>query len=366
MKRKLSKAAAVEGRRRRNGPGAEDIDSDEEEVIEQDPSSEEDDSDDSASASEAEQGSDGDEEEGETPRKVKGAASEKDRKIMEAREAEDRRIENIVPYINKQRTLIFCSRGVTPRFRHLMEDMRVMLVNHRKEVKHDTKRNLHEINALMDMKACNNCIFFEARKRKDFYLWLSKLNGPSIKFHVLNIHTMDELRLGGNALKGSRPLLTFSPEFDADPALELIKEMFTQIFGTPAGHPKSKPFVDHVMTFTLLDGKIWFRHFQIVDSTQNPDEIKRALKRGDETVKLVEIGPRFVLNLIKIFENSFGGRTLCDNPDYSTPTAMRGEAKRRKGVSYAARKKAEGKRQERQEQNILPQDPILDLFRNGE
>ena len=34
------------------------------------------------------------------------------------------------------------------------------------------------------------------------------------------------------------------------------------------------------------------------------------------------IGPRFVLNLIKIFEGSFGGATLYENPSYITPNAV--------------------------------------------
>ena len=35
----------------------------------------------------------------------------------------------------KERTLVFCTRGVTSRFRHLMEDIRSLLPHHKKEVK---------------------------------------------------------------------------------------------------------------------------------------------------------------------------------------------------------------------------------------
>uniref|UniRef100_A0A7S2RF24 Brix domain-containing protein n=1 Tax=Mucochytrium quahogii TaxID=96639 RepID=A0A7S2RF24_9STRA len=296
--------------------------------------------------------------------KKKGALSERDEVIMKERKAEQSRIENIVPYRNKQRVLVFCSRGVTSRFRHLMEDMRSMLPHHRKEVKLDVKKNLQDINYLCDLKACNNAMYFEARKSKDLYMWLSKTpNGPSVKFHLLNIHTMDELRLTGNCLKGSRPFLSFSKEFDLSPPLQLVKELFTQIYGTPNGHPKSKPFIDHVMTFSFLDGKIWFRHFQITDSTQDPAEIKKALKKGVETTKLVEIGPRFVLNIIKIFESSFGGRTLFDNEEYVTPNTVRRMEKRGKGATYKKRKMEEGKRGERLKVNILPEDPLRNVFK---
>lgn len=311
---------------------------------------------------------DGEEGEEATPKKAKkakGAMSKQDEKILKKRIAEQKKIANIVPYTNKQRVLIFCSRGINSRFRHLMDDMRSLLPHHRTEIKHDTKRNLTEINEVCEFKGCNNCMFFEARKRKDLYLWLCKTpNGPSVKFHVLNIHTMDELRLSGNCLKGSRPMLSFSGEFDMDPTLQLIKEIFTQIYGTPAGHPKSKPFVDHIMNFSLLDGKIWFRHFQIVDTTQDPKEIKRALKDGEETIKLVEIGPRFVLDLIKVFDGSFGGRTLVENPAYTTPTAERSAYMKGLGSKYASRKKSQQERAERAEVNVIPADPVRDVFRS--
>ena len=37
---------------------------------------------------------------------------------------------------------------------------------------------------------------------------------------------------------------------------------------------------------------------------------------------MTEIGPRFTLNLIKIFAGSFGGATLYENPHYQTPNAV--------------------------------------------
>lgn len=37
------------------------------------------------------------------------------------------------------------------------------------------------------------------------------------RFHVLNVHTMDELKLTGNSMLGSRPLLNFDAKFDQTP-----------------------------------------------------------------------------------------------------------------------------------------------------
>lgn len=40
-----------------------------------------------------------------------------------------------LPYTNKQRVLIFSSRGVTARYRHLMEDLRAIIPHHKTESK---------------------------------------------------------------------------------------------------------------------------------------------------------------------------------------------------------------------------------------
>lgn len=79
-----------------------------------------------------------------------------------------------------------------------------------------------------------------------------------------------------------------------------------QIFGTPYHHPKSQPFIDHVITFSVVDNRIWFRNFQILS----------------EDGALAEIGPRFVLNPIKIFGGSFRGQTIWENPRYVSPAMV--------------------------------------------
>ncbi|KAK8643838.1 hypothetical protein V6N13_013115 [Hibiscus sabdariffa] len=46
----------------------------------------------------------------------------------------------------------------------------------------------------------------KCRKHQDLYMWMAKSpNGPSVKFLVNAVHTMEELKLTGNHLKGSRP-----------------------------------------------------------------------------------------------------------------------------------------------------------------
>jgi len=76
-------------------------------------------------------------------------------------------------------------------------------------------------------------MYFETKKKRDLYLWLGKVDGPSIKFRVENIHTSDELKLTGNCLKGSRPVLSFDAAFDANIHLKLIKELAISSFNVP-------------------------------------------------------------------------------------------------------------------------------------
>ena len=54
----------------------------------------------------------------------------------------------------------------------------------------------------------------------------------------------------------------------------------------------------------------------------------------EEDGSLAEIGPRFVLNPIRMFESSFSGLTLWNNPDYVSPTAHRSLLRKLKGGKY--------------------------------
>jgi hypothetical protein len=49
--------------------------------------------------------------------------------------------------------------------------------------------------------------------------------------HVQNVHTMDELKMTGNCLKGSRGVVCFDAGFEETEWGRLIKEMFTQVSG---------------------------------------------------------------------------------------------------------------------------------------
>jgi len=178
-------------------------------------------------------------------------------------------------------------------------------------------------------------------------MWVAKTpNGPSIKLHVQNIHTMDELKMTGNCLKGSRGLLSFDKAFEETEWGRLTKELFThvgtcalqfivsmfmdigppQVFGVPPLARKAKPFIDHILTFSILDSKIWFRNFQVesfcfqtrcfmfMPPLAQIVEKDPLQPNGPPQMSLVEIGPRFVLTPIRVFEGAFGGATVYSNP----------------------------------------------------
>uniref|UniRef100_A0A8R1TZD5 Ribosome biogenesis protein BRX1 homolog n=1 Tax=Onchocerca volvulus TaxID=6282 RepID=A0A8R1TZD5_ONCVO len=253
-------------------------------------------------------------------------------------------------WTNRERVLIFCSRGASYRMRHLMKDFLSLMPHSKSDNKLDKKKSLVLINEISEIANCTKCLYFENRKHTDLYLWISNTTyGPSAKFLVHNVHTMDEMRMSGNCLKGSRPVLSFDSAFDSQPHFSLIKQLFMQTFSTPYHHPRSKPFIDHVFTFSITtDGKIWFRNFQIVD----------------ETFQLQEIGPRMVLEIIRIFDGSFEGSVLYDNPNYVSPNTVRSEIKKRHSHKYIMKKLDEQARRMKltEQATVKMPDPVGEVF----
>ncbi|KAG6865937.1 hypothetical protein C0991_010438 [Blastosporella zonata] len=215
---------------------------------------------------------------------------------------------------NKQRVLLLSSRGITHRMRHLMNDLEALLPHVKKDSKLDSKSQLHLLPELADLNNCNNALYFEARRHEDLYLWAAKTpNGPSIKMHVQNVHTMDELKMTGNCLKGSRGLLSFDKGFDDTEWGRLTKEIIEKDPLQPNGPPQTT---------------------------------------------LVEIGPRFVLTPIRIFEGAFGGATVFSNPEFVSPSAVRSALRREQGNKYGQRKDAEEEEQRRKALRTREEDEL--------
>ncbi|CUM63326.1 uncharacterized protein PRCAT00000897001 [Priceomyces carsonii] len=260
-------------------------------------------------------------------------------------------------HINRQRLLIISSRGVTYRHRHLINDLYNLLPHSKKEPKFDSKKNLYQLNEVAELYNCNNIFFFESRKHQDLYLWVTKApNGPTLKFHVQNMHTLDELNFTGNCLKGSRPVLSFDKSFEDSEHHRLIKELFTHTFGVPPNSRKSKPFIDHVMTFSIVDNKIWIRNYQINETVDVKDSDSSNI--NPDELSLIEIGPRFVLTLITILEGSFGGPKIYENKEYVSPNFVRAQLKQQAAEQARTRTEAAKERKLKRRNQVLKADPL--------
>ena len=91
-----------------------------------------------------------------------------------------------VAYQNKQRCLVVCSRGASARHRHLLEDLRRLMPHHKADSKMDSKSDPRQLNEVCELKSCNGCLYLEARKRTDLYLWLAR---PGSDFGLSVHHT---------------------------------------------------------------------------------------------------------------------------------------------------------------------------------
>lgn len=255
--------------------------------------------------------------------------------------------------INRQRVLLISSRGITFRHRYLINDLYQLLPHARKEPKLDGKKQLSQLNEIAELYNCNNVLYFEARKHQDLYLWLSKPpNGPTIKFFVQNIHNTEELNFTGNCLKGSRPILSFDSTFDNEAHFKLMKELFIHTFGVPPTSRKIKPFIDHVMSFSIVDGKIWIRNYQILEQGED------VKNRDEKDISLVEIGPRFVLTPIVILEGSFGGPKIYENKQYVSPNFVRAQIKQQEAEQAKSRNDAAVALKIKKRESVLAVDPL--------
>ena len=278
---------------------------------------------------------------------------------------------DLTHYQNKQRTLVLSTRGITYRDRHLMSDLLDLMPHAKKDNKLDTKHSLSIINELAVLKSCNNVIFLEGRKHTDLYLWVGRLpSAGSVKFLVQNVHTMAEVKMTGNSMKYSRPLLVFDPLFDSQPHLQYIRAILHAAIAAPKGHPRVKPFIDHVLAFYYIDSRVWIRHYQIIyDNTTHTNTppptqpaappavaaaAAAAIGSGLSNVQLVEIGPRLCLAPIRIFSGSFEGATLWESSEYVSPNELRAEMRKRKGEEYRGR--VEGKQRTREHKRASRMD----------
>ncbi|CDJ62869.1 ribosome biogenesis protein brix, putative [Eimeria necatrix] len=243
-------------------------------------------------------------------------------------------------WLNRQRVLVLGSRGISARSRHLIEDLKKLLPHHKSETKWEKKEKLQSIAELCQLRSCNSVLYLEQRKN-DALLHVAKVPlGPTFIGRLMNVETLSELRLSGNCLLHSRPLLIFGSEFDGDPHYRVLKELFVQVFGTPRNHPKSKPFFDHAMSFFVSDNRIWFRHYQIAPLVVG----EGGDANNPHRQTFIEIGPRFVLDPVKILEGSFCGKTLWRNTEFVRTLDLLRPRRLQAAIAFARRQGQKEKR----------------------
>ena len=143
------------------------------------------------------------------------------------------------------------------------------------------------------------------------------------------------------------PASQFRRNLRCDPRYAIDKRDASPHLWVPKGARKSKPFTHHVISFTIADGKIWFRNYQISEAevAKNVDPDAPKSKTVETELSLVEIGPRFVMTPIVILEGSFGGPVIYENKEFVSPNAIRADIKNRKAQKYHVRTQEKTKRE---------------------
>ena len=82
----------------------------------------------------------------------------------------------------------------------------------------------------------------------------------------------------------------------------------------------------------------------------------------EDDASLVEIGPRFVLNPIKIFAGSFSGAVLWSNPHFVTPNFRRRLKRMAGSAKYVNRIGQKASLEERKPNDAYKMDPTDAIF----
>ena len=120
---------------------------------------------------------------------------------------------------------------------------------------------------------------------------------------------------------------------------------------------------------------MWVRNYQIVDKGDGSSSaLNRKIEEAgsgaggggkggaDDPLSLVEMGPRFVLDPIRVFAGSFGGPTLYGNAAYVSPNAVRSARKRKAGVKFEDRQDAKKIIRGKKAEPAVPRGPLDDVF----
>eukprot|EP00917_Polyrhabdina_sp_WS-2016_P000289 GHVP01000634.1.p1 GENE.GHVP01000634.1~~GHVP01000634.1.p1 ORF type:complete len:264 (+),score=34.92 GHVP01000634.1:212-1003(+) len=246
---------------------------------------------------------------------------------------------------SNKRTLVSTSRTLGMRERHVVDDIIKIMPHSKKTARFDIRKDMSELNEVISLNKADNGIYVERNHKEGVSnLWISNgLSEPSIKFQLIGSESIKEMRSDGNCFILSTPILSFENSFNRYKEYIIIKNSLIGIFGTPKHHKKSnnKKLIDQydrMFHFSIVDGKIWFRHYGI-NSDRNTgtlndikgEGISKGNSRGNSiddsidrgignniannlsnNIDILEIGPRIIITPMKILSGSFKGDVLWE------------------------------------------------------
>ena len=189
-----------------------------------------------------------------------------------------------------------------------MRDLLRLMPHGKSGAKLNVEDGLGSVVRLCEDADCAMALLLDARDAKRLYLWTAGCpDGPSAMFRVLNVHTVAELKFDVRRAAGVRSLLCFDKGFEASADRRVLKQLLASAFGVPRatgararesdGNKSAVKRVQHTLNFALLDDRIWLRVYRIGRSV-------------DGALDVAEIGPRLVLEPVRIIASGFGGAIL--------------------------------------------------------
>ncbi|CAI7908590.1 unnamed protein product [Closterium sp. NIES-54] len=322
-----------------------------------------------------------------------------------------------------------------------MEDITALLPHSKKEPKVDVARGrqLNEaLSELMDLRGCSLCLFFEMRKQRDLYLWLSKgPSGPSVKFlisvgmarlvmtHMYGSSCDDSYARSHALLSDCTHMCTGSfllhPLYRVTSSLSchlfsIVSPLLYRVTSSLSCHLFSivSPLLYRVTSslschlFSIVSPLLYrvtsslsCHLFSIVSPllyrvtsslschlfksafaspsiasvpTHSPilppplpicipgaEGASRIYDITVERMSLVEVGPRFCLNPIRVFSGTFGGPTLNENPSYISPNKFRINEKKH-GEEYREKVRERHSRETYKVVNALPVEDLAHVW----
>lgn len=248
----------------------------------------------------------------------------------------------------RHKVLSIMNRGITGNHSELKNNIEALIIHHKREPKFDCSLPPTEIMQLARMRECDHILYWETKHHNDLTLWMaSSPAGPTIKFEVENLKTCKSFQFEGDFRRYTRPVLSFSAEFDNNSFIELriLKQMLKRIFGAPHLHHKSAPFVDHVIQFGVTDMQQLRVSFRVYSITPNPNS------SGSSDFLLTEAGPRFTMTPYVIMSSVMCGDPLWHNAHYTTSTKR---LSRQRAEEHAVQARKKASREAREQRDTAP------------